>query len=84
MSKYAMTFGVKYAYIEHPIGDWVDPMGYVEIEANGNAEARDLAFKTFGKNWAFLYDSAEINDWFLPLGKIAELDKNGLRVLEKE
>lgn len=54
--EYALTFGVQYGREPHPSGLSVYPHGYVVIEAESEADARDIAFTHYGRAWSGLYD----------------------------
>lgn len=59
---FILTFPLRFARHdeEHPTFPAAHPDGWVRITAPSYDEARTYAFKTFGTQWAFLY-----NDTFL-------------------
>lgn len=44
--------------------------GWVEIEAECEEKARELAFKAFGSKWAFIYSKGKFDRTYFPLGKV--------------
>ncbi len=55
MALFAVTFGQKYNYEDHPILPGITGNNYITIEAENESEARLLAYQQLGSNWAFIY-----------------------------
>ncbi len=66
MQTFYLTVGARYASEKHPFG--LHPSGWVEISAASYSDAREFAFKTFGQQWAGLYDAATFDRSYHPNG----------------
>lgn len=86
---YSVTFGSRYAYEDHPAGDWVTPNGWLVVAADSEREAREMLFDHLDRGWAFLYTGAvpgraeDVVFWY-PKGPIAHLTTAGLVVKGQE
>lgn len=83
MREYPITFGQQYGSAlygsePHPaLGIYSARDGYLIVEAQSRAEARERAFRVIGEAWAFDYDKVEDldpegNGWY-PRGEIARI-----------
>jgi hypothetical protein len=70
--KYYVTFGQMYRWKLHPSDPRIHPDGFVVINADCEADARDIAFRSFGQDWAFIYDKEPEQKYF-PKGVLFEL-----------
>ncbi len=68
--EYYITFGQKYRTEPHPKYNWIDPDGYVVIEAADKGLASKKAFELFGQFWSFIYSPAEMHFEYFPHGEI--------------
>lgn len=59
---FCLTFGQ-----DHPLKD-----GWIEIDAVDSNDARNKAFKLFGREWAFVYSKLEFNPKYFSLGKLGK------------
>lgn len=57
---FIVTFGSQYSYQAHPYYEDAHPDGLVEIEAEDEDDAREMAFSLFGTCWSFIYSK----EWF--------------------
>jgi len=67
--EYYITFGQKYRYEPHPRASWVDPDGYVVIEAEDKGLAAQKAVELFGQLWSFIYSKEEMRFEYFPHGE---------------
>lgn len=58
MCVFFLTFGVNYAHVSHPRGEWIHPDGWVTVVGPSYEEARTVVVDLFGKDWSDLYDAA--------------------------
>lgn len=68
-----ITFGQKYRRETHPSGYDISPDGVVQVVAPNYETARDIAVKTFGDQWSFIYPERHAEMDYYPLGVIMEL-----------
>lgn len=66
MKTFYVTFGSN-----HDVG--MD--SWVEIEAETYEEAREIAFKTFDRRWAFIYSEEKFDKSWHPLGCCRRITK---------
>jgi hypothetical protein len=74
-AKFFVTFGSQYRYEEHPYFTDAHPDGWVEIEAEDETQAREMAWSLFGDHWSFIYGDYEfansIYKGYYPKGPLA-------------
>lgn len=68
-----ITFGQKYRRENHPSGYDISPDGVVQVVAPNYETARDIAVKSFGQEWSFIYPERHAEMDYYPLGVIMEL-----------
>lgn len=68
-----ITFGQKYRHENHPSGYDISPDGVVRVVAPNYETARDIAVKSFGDQWSFIYPERYTEIDYYPLGVIMEL-----------
>lgn len=68
-----ITFGQKYRRENHPSGYDISPDGVVQVVAPNYETARDIAVKSFGQEWSFIYPESHAEMDYYPLGVIMEL-----------
>lgn len=68
-----ITFGQKYRREAHPSGYDISPDGVVQVVAPNYETARDIAVKSFGQEWSFIYPERYTEMNYYPLGVIMEL-----------
>lgn len=68
-----ITFGQKYRRETHPSGYDISPDGVVQVVAPNYETARDIAVKSFGQEWSFIYPERHAEMDYYPLGVIMEL-----------
>lgn len=68
-----ITFGQKYRRENHPSGYDISPDGVVQVVAPNYETARDIAVKSFGDQWSFIYPERHAEMDYYPLGVIMEL-----------
>ena len=68
-----ITFGQKYRRETHPSGYDISPDGVVQVVAPNYETARDIAVKSFGDQWSFIYPESHAEMDYYPLGVIMEL-----------
>lgn len=73
-ARFYVTFGVQFKHEPHPRSS-IEGLGegYVTIVAANEDQARALAFKHFGRHWAFIYpehDKQRVDEW-QPRGELA-------------
>lgn len=71
MKNYYVTLGYRFANEAHTYLENASPDGYVLIIANSESDAREIAIKNLGMEWAFIYSEADYDDTFQPLGELA-------------
>ena len=71
MTTFFVTFGAQYAHEPHPISRIPHPDGWVEIEADNEAGAREIAVREFGTYWSFIYSAVDWEPSYFPLGCLA-------------
>lgn len=91
--EYPITFGTQYGATRgsdlHPVlGIYGARSGYLIVEASSREEARERAFATIGKAWAFDYASVDDLDpnhfgWY-PLGEIARITADGFLIVHDQ
>ena len=59
MKTYCVTFGQS-----HPLRD-----GWIEVEAESESSARELAFDILGQKWSFMYAKDTFDDYYFSGGK---------------
>lgn len=73
---FCITFGSQYSYQEHPYFEDAHPDGWIEIEAEDEESAREMAFSLFGTAWSFLYEQEYFEKEsrrYYPRGVLAEV-----------
>lgn len=68
-----ITFGQKYRRENHPSGYDISPDGVVQVVAPNYETARNIAVKSFGQEWSFIYPERYTEMDYYPLGVIMEL-----------
>lgn len=68
-----ITFGQKYRRETHPSGYDISPDGVIQVVAPNYETARDIAVKSFGQEWSFIYPERYTEMDYYPLGVIMEL-----------
>lgn len=60
MTTFAVTFGQKYRYEDHPACPAIDNNAFLRIDADNELEARQkLMASSVGDQWAFIYEWGE-------------------------
>lgn len=82
---YYATFGVQYAYKEHPSSSFVDPDGVVEIEAESLNGAIEIVQEHFGDKYSSVYETPDSNTIFeyYPRGIIGIASKDNMVWLDR-
>lgn len=82
---YYVTFGVRYAYEEHPTSPNVDPDGVVEVEADSLDDAIEIVQDTFDRKYCSVYETDDNNSIFeyFPKGIIGVASKGNMIWLDR-
>lgn len=56
---FAVTFGQKYRFDEHPACARIDNNSFLRVIANDELEARHKVIDLIGNDWAFIYEWSE-------------------------
>lgn len=73
LKNFYVTFGQRYRQEHHPFMANAHPDGWLRIEAETNAEARETAFDWLDVHWAFVYDEKDFDKSLFPLGELKHL-----------
>lgn len=73
MAKFVVTFGMRYADEPHPAGDFIDPLGWIEVEADDEWKSRLAVLEAIGREWAFIYSPEELVPGLFPAGCIGRI-----------
>lgn len=77
MPDYYITFGFQYPREPPPTFPEAHHDGWVTIVADNAPQAREIAFREFGRHWSFMYEPAEIDTSYYPKGELARFDGAG-------
>ncbi len=61
MKEFFVTFGMQYVYEDHPKLQGAHPDKWVRITAIDELDARQIAIRELGTQWAFMYSSSVFN-----------------------
>ena len=80
-----VTFGVQYAYQEHPSSRFVDPNGVVEVKAESLDEAIGIVQDHFDRKYSSVYETNDSNSIFeyYPRGIIGVASKGNMIWLDQ-
>jgi len=73
MERFVLTFGSRYATIEHPVLPDAQPDGWYVVIARDLEAARHLACAAIGTAWSDLYPESVHDPSYYPAGQIGTL-----------
>lgn len=75
--RFIITFGQKYRRETHPTFAKAHPDGWVVVVADDDMQARLEVIHRIGREWAFLYSSAEFEALTRPVAPLRQLYPRG-------